>query len=124
MPNGNLIYRRGEIWWVDLTPVVGSEIDKQRPCLILQNDLGNQKSPTTIVAPFVRGSKTYPYVVNVKPTPQNKLDGERCIHLGQMRSVDHQRIKNQLGVLEDDYWEAIEKAVSIELGFSVVFRKA
>ncbi|MEM9116941.1 MAG: type II toxin-antitoxin system PemK/MazF family toxin [Cyanobacteria bacterium P01_F01_bin.56] len=124
MPNGSLTYRRGEIWWVNLTPVVGSETDKQRPCLILQNDLGNQKSSTTIVAPFIRGSKTYPYVVNVTPTEQNKLDGARYIHLGQMRSVDFQRIKNRLGILEDDYWVAIEKAASIELGFSVVFHGA
>jgi mRNA interferase MazF len=122
MPNGTLTYKRGEIWWVDLKPVIGSETDKKRPCLILQNDIGNQNGTTTIVAPFLHGMKTYPFVVNVAPTPQNGLDGDRHINLSQMRAVDTRRIKNKQGVLEDHYWEEIEKAVCIELGFSLAFK--
>ncbi|MCT7974146.1 type II toxin-antitoxin system PemK/MazF family toxin [Laspinema olomoucense] len=117
MPNGILNYKRGEIWWVDLQPVVGSETDKQRPCLILQNDMGNQHGSTTIVAPLLPGSKKYPFVVNVKPTRQNGLDGDRYINLSQIRAVDAQRIKKKQGVLEDEYWSEIEKAITIELGF-------
>lgn len=60
IPNGKLTYKRGEIWWVDLKPVVGSETDKERPCLILQNDIGNQNGSTTIVAPLLPGPKTIP----------------------------------------------------------------
>lgn len=121
MPNGTLTYKRGEIWWVDLKPVVGRETDKERPCLILQNDIGNQNGATTIIAPLLLGAKTYPFVVNVSPTPQNGLDGDRYINLSQMRAVDARRIKNKQGVLEDIYWEAIEKAVCIELGFGLIF---
>ncbi len=117
MPNGTLIYKRGEIWWIDLKPVVGSETDKERPCLILQNDTGNQNGATTIVAPLLPGTKTYPFVVNIAPTLQNGLNGDRHVNLSQMRAVDARRIKNRQGVLEDLYWEAIEKAVNIELGF-------
>jgi mRNA interferase MazF len=98
---------------------MGRETDKKRPCLILQNDIGNQNGATTIVAPLLPGIKTYPFVVNVTPTAQNGLKGERHINLSQMRAVDAQRIKNKQGVLEDVYWKAIEKAVWIELGFSV-----
>ena len=61
MPNGTLTCRRGEIWWVDLKPVVGSETDKERPCLILQNDIGNQNGTTTIAAPLMPGVKTPPH---------------------------------------------------------------
>ena len=122
MPNGTLTYRRGEIWWVDLKPVIGSETDKERPCLILQNDVGNQNGTTTIVAPLLPGTKTYPFVVNIAPTSQNGLDGDRHLNLSQMRAVDTQRIKNKQGVLEEKYWEEIEKAVYIELGFSSAFR--
>ena len=118
MPNGILTYKRGEIWWVDLKPTVGSETDKERPCLILQNDIGNQNGGTTIVAPLLLGKKTYPFVVNVTPTEQNGLSGDRHINLSQMRAIDARRIKNKQGVLEDIYWEQIEKAVHIELGFS------
>jgi len=117
MPNGILLYKRGEIWWVDLRPVVGKETDKERPCLILQNDIGNQNAATTIVAPLLPGIKTYPFVVNVFPTPQNGLNRERHINLSQIRTVDAQRITNKQGVLEDAYWVEIEKAISIELGF-------
>jgi mRNA interferase MazF len=122
MPNGTLTYKRGEIWWVDLKPVIGSETDKQRPCLILQNDIGNQNGTTTIVAPLLPGIKTYPFVVNIIPTMQNGLDGDRHINLSQMRAVDTRRIKRRQGILEDIYWEEIEKAVCIELGFSLAFK--
>ena len=122
MPNGTLTYRRGEIWWVDLKPVIGSETDKERPCLILQNDIGNQNGTTTIVAPLLPGTKTYPFVVNVLPTSQNGLDGDRYVNLSQMRAVDTRRIKSKQGVLEDNYWEEIEKAICIELGFSLAFK--
>jgi mRNA interferase MazF len=122
MPNGTLSYKRGEIWWVDLKPIVGNETDKERPCLILQNDIGNQNGTTTIVAPLLPGTKSYPFVVNVIPTSLNGLRGERHINLSQMRAVDAQRIKNKQGILEDIYWEEIEKAVCIELGFSLAFK--
>lgn len=118
MPNGTLTYKRGEIWWVDLNPIVGSETGKERPCLILQNDIGNQNGLTTIVAPLLPGKKPYPFVVNVAPTAQNGLSGDRNINLSQMRAVDARRIKNKQGVLEDVYWKEIEKAVCIELGFN------
>jgi mRNA interferase MazF len=123
MPNGALIYQRGEIWWVDLKPVIGSETDKERPCLILQNDIGNKNGMTTIVAPLLPGIKIYPFVVNILPTAQNGLKGDQHINLSQMRVVDAQRIKSKQIVLENIYWEEIEKAVSIELGFSDVFKR-
>ena len=124
MPNGTLTYKRGEIWWVYLKPVIGSETGKERPYLILQNDIGNRNGVTTIVAPLLPGTKTYPFVVNIVPTSQNGLNGDRHVNLSQMRAVDAQRIKNKQGVLENTYWEEIEKAVGIELGFSSVFKTA
>ena len=122
MPDGELTYRRGEIWWVDLKPVVGHETGKERPCLILQNDIGNCNGTTTIVAPLLPGTKTYPFVVNVTPTVQNGLKGDRHVNLSQMRAIDAQRVKNKQGVLEDTYWAKIERAVCIELGFSLAFK--
>jgi mRNA interferase MazF len=121
MPNGKLVYKRGEIWWVNLDPTIGSETGKRRPCLILQNDLGNKSSTTTIVAPLMPGRKSFPFVVNIDPSIQNGLDSERNINLSQLRVVSFQRISKQLGVLENTYWAEIEKAVNIELGFSAVF---
>ena len=121
MPNGDLRYRRGEIWWVNLDPTVGSETAKKRPCVILQNDVGNARSDTTMVAPLLKGSKAYPFVVSVEVTAENGLDETRGIHLEQMRVVDSRRIERKLGTLEDKYWSDIEKAVCIVLGFNAVF---
>lgn len=118
MPSGVLTYKRGEIWWVDLRPVLGSETDKKRPCLVLQNDLGNKLGETTMIAPILPGTKGYPFVVNVTPTIANGLDKQRYINFSQMKVVDHQRFENKCGDLEDSYWKAIEKAVLIELGFN------
>jgi mRNA interferase MazF len=121
MPRGELRYRRGEIWWVNLDPTVGSETAKKRPCVILQNDVGNARSDTTMVAPLLKGTKAYPFVVSVEVTAENGLDQARGIHLEQMRVVDNRRIDNKLGILEDKYWSEIEKAVWIVLGFNAVF---
>ena len=114
---------RGEIWWVSLEPTIGNETGKERPCLILQNDLGNKNSETTVVAPFLPGHKTYPFVVNVVPTEKNRLKGKRHLNLSQIRAIDIRRIKNRQGVLEDIYWPSIESAVCIELGFGEVFER-
>lgn len=70
-----------------------------------------------VIKPLLPGIKTYPFVVNVTPTQQNRLEGYRHINLSQMRAVDARRIKNKLGVLEDIYWSEIEQAIAIELGF-------
>ena len=121
MPSGDLRYRRGEIWWVNLDPTVGNETAKKRPCVILQNDVGNARSDTTMVAPLLKGSKTYPFVVNIEATAGNGLDENRGIHLEQMRVVDNRRIDNKLGTIEDKYWSEIEKAVCIVLGFNKIF---
>lgn len=123
MPSGDLRYRRGEIWWVNLDPKVGSETAKKRPCVILQNDVGNARSNTTMVAPLLKGSKTYPFVVSVAATAENGLDEDRGIHLEQMRVVDARRIDNKLGTLEDKYWSAIEQAVCLVLGFNEIFER-
>lgn len=121
MPRGELRYKRGEIWWVNLDPTVGSETAKKRPCVILQNDVGNARSATTMVAPLLKSSKTYPFVVNIEATVANGLDQTRGIHLEQMRVVDDRRIATKLGMLEDKYWREIEQAVAIVLGFDAVF---
>ena len=109
---------------MNLKPIIGREPDKECPCLILQNDIGNRNGATTIVAPLLPGKRTYPFVVNVTPTPENGLDRDRHINLSQIRAVDAQRIRTINGVLENVYWEEIEKAVSIELGFSLAFKSA
>ncbi len=119
MPQGELIYRRGQIRWVSLDPTLGAEIQKTRSCLIVQNDVMNQYGQLTVVIPFRPGSKLAPYVVNVKATSSNGLDRDRFLDVAQIRSVDARRILRLVGVLELEYWQQIRTALDIVLGFSV-----
>jgi mRNA interferase MazF len=117
MPKENLVYSRSEIRWVRLNPTVGAETRKTRACLIIQNNVMNQYGQLTIVLPFLPGHKQAPYAVNVIATPQNGLDQDRYLDVGQIRAVDHQRILGRLGTLEDQYWMQIKEAIDIVLGF-------
>ena len=119
MPNGNLTYQRGEIRWVKLDPTIGAEIQKTRSCLILQNDTMNQYGQLTVAIPFRPGIKQAPYVVNVVATSKNGLDRDRFLDVAQIRSIDGQRVLGLIGILEDDYWQQIQSALSIVCGFGL-----
>ena len=107
-------YRRLDIWYVRLDPTEGSEAKKTRPCVVLQNNTGNQYSDVTIVAPFLEPKK-YLFVVVVEPSKINGLDRIRGLNLSQMRVVSYRRFVSKLGVLEAEYNSQIDRAVSIEL---------
>ncbi len=117
MPKGRLTYRRGEIYWVEMNPTVGAEVQKTRSCLILQNNTMNQYGEVTIVLPFRPGSKQAPYAVNVQASPENGLDRDRFLDVGQIRAVSYQRLRNLTGTLENEYWHQIQQALNIVLGF-------
>lgn len=108
--------RRGEIWTVRLDPVVGSELRKTRPALIIQNDLGNEFSPTTIVAPLTRaGKRPYPFLVLVKP-PEGGVTKSSVVNLAQIRVVDKQRLTQCLGELTEDAMREVDRAICVSLG--------
>lgn len=117
MPKGKLTYRRGEIYWVEMNPTVGAEVQKTRSCLILQNNTMNQYGEVTIVLPFRPGSKQAPYAVNVTASPENGLDRDRFLDIGQIRAVSYQRLRNLAGTLETEYWHQIQQALNIVLAF-------
>lgn len=118
MPLGELTYQRGQIRWVKLDPTVGAEVQKTRSCLIIQNDTMNQYGLLTVVIPFRPGNKQAPYTVNVKASLTNGLDKDRFLDIAQIRSVDGSRILGLVGVLEQQYWQQIQSALEIVLGFA------
>jgi mRNA interferase MazF len=117
VPRGNLSYQRGEIRWVNLEPTLGAEAKKIRSCLIVQNDTMNQHGQLTVIIPFRPGSKQAPYIVNVTATSQNGLDQDRFLDIAQIRSVDAQRVLGLVGILETEYWLAIQQSLNFVLGF-------
>lgn len=94
--------KRGEIYYADLRPVVGSEQGGIRPVLIIQNDVGNKYSPTTIVAILTSKEKpSLPTHVLLKSSEENGLEVDSTIELEQLRTIDKKRIKDKVGKISE-----------------------
>ena len=76
---------------------MGSETQKDRPCVILSSNLLNANLPRVAVAPLLKGNKPFHFIVNLAPDPDNALDQPRYIDLTQLRFVDKQRLRRQNG---------------------------
>ena len=107
--------RRGDIWLVDFNPSQGSEQKGIRPALIIQNDVGNEVSPVTIVAAISSVIKTYPINVEIKPS-ESGLEKESVVKLNQIRTVDKKRLIRKLGGLGSPKMKAINLAIMLSLG--------
>ena len=110
--------RRGEIYLVEFDPARGHEIQKTRPALVIQNDIGNRHSLVTIVAAITSAISEVPFPVDVviPPTRANGLTVESAIKLGQIRSIDRQRLVKRLGVVEAASMRRVDQAIKISLG--------
>lgn len=111
--------RRGEVYLVEFDPVVGPEIAKTRPALIIQNDLGNRVSPITIVAAFSSQVRTplYPIEVLVRP-PEGGLSSDSTVRLNQIRTVDKSRLGKRLGKVGPATMDAVDAAIKVSLGLT------
>lgn len=109
-------YPQLEIRWVDLEPARGAETQKKRPCVIVSSSVMNQKSRTVIVAPLLPNHKSWPFVVNLKPTKRNGLDKPRHINLKQMRAVDVSRVSHRVGAVQASHRPAIEAGMRLIFG--------
>ena len=100
---------KGDVYYADLNPVIGSEQGGVRPVVILQNDIGNKYSPTTIVAPMTTKTKTYvPMHVKLK---EDFLAKSSTLLLEQIRTIDKKRLIKKIGTLSKQSQERIEKAL-------------
>ena len=109
--------RRGDIFYADLSPVVGSEQGGMRPVLILQNDTGNRHSPTVIAAAITSqmGKARLPTHI--------ELVGESCglsrdsvILLEQIRTIDKSRLRERMGKLDDTTMTKVDNAIAVSFG--------
>ncbi|MDY6774299.1 MAG: type II toxin-antitoxin system PemK/MazF family toxin [Candidatus Nanohaloarchaea archaeon] len=108
---------RGDLVLTDLDPVKGSEQGNTRPTAVIQNDVGNEYSPTTIVAPLTSSYETvYPVNVEVE-SGEGNLDRDSIILLNQITTVDiEERILKRIGTLEDETMDRVDEAIEISLG--------
>ncbi|MBQ2809699.1 MAG: type II toxin-antitoxin system PemK/MazF family toxin [Clostridia bacterium] len=111
--------RRGDIYYADLSPVVGSEQGGLRPVLIVQNDIGNKYSPTVIAAAITsRVSKTkLPTHIDVFGHNVG-LTKDSVILLEQIRTIDKIRLRERMGHLDDSIMSLVDNALSVSFGLS------
>lgn len=112
-----MLIRRGDIYFADLSPVVGSEQGGTRPVLILQNDIGNQYSPTTIVAAITSQISKAKLPTHVEMVSSHGgLEKDSVILLEQIRTIDKSRLMEKVAVLNDELMKRVDQAVEISLG--------
>lgn len=109
--------KRGDIFFADLSPVVGSEQGGMRPVLIVQNNVGNHYSPTVIVAAITsRISKPkMPTHVGLRGG-HDGLERDSVVLLEQVRTIDKQRLRDRIAGLSPDKMRAVDAALNISLG--------
>jgi mRNA interferase MazF len=109
--------RRGEVYLVAFDPTVGSEIQRTRPALIIQNDIGNRHSPITIVAAITSQfeESLYPTEVRITP-PEGGLTTPSVVLLNQIRSIDRRRLVRRLGSVRTETMERVNRAIQLSLG--------
>ncbi len=109
--------QRGDIILVNLDPVIGSEQGKVRPALVIQNNIGNETSPTTIVAPITSKIFTKEFPTNVQiSSNESKLGKNSTVLLNQIRTIDKSRILKRLSNLNSNLMEKVNLAIRISLG--------
>ena len=112
--------RRGDVFWVDLNPVKGSEQAGRRPVVVIQNDVGNEAAPTVIVAPLTTKSFTKRYPINVHiPRGVAGLKEDSTILFSQIRTIDKTRLDRRMGHLPPTYMKQVDQAIGISLGLSL-----
>ena len=117
------VYRRGDIYYVDLNPVIGSEQGGSRPVVVIQNNSGNRHAPTLIVAMITsktskNGQLPTHYLLKENPA----LDEPSVVLLEQLRTIDKRRVKEYLGRTTKREMLAIDKALVKSLSLNYLLR--
>ena len=111
--------RRGDIFYADLSPVVGSEQGGTRPVLIVQNDTGNRHSPTVIAAAITSqtGKARLPTHINIAGGSVG-LSKDSVILLEQIRTIDKKRLREHMGRLDDQHMLMVDEAIAVSFGLN------
>ena len=111
--------KRGDIFYADLSPVIGSEQGGTRPVLIVQNDTGNRHSPTVIAAAMTSqtGKARLPTHINI-PGGSVGLSKDSVILLEQVRTIDKRRLREKMGRLDDQHMSLVDNAIAVSFGLN------
>ena len=111
------VVKRGDIFYADLSPVIGSEQGGIRPVLIIQNDIGNKYSPTVIVAAITSqiNKAKLPTHIEIN-SDEYGLNKDSVILLEQIRTIDKRRLKDKIGYISDELMALVDNGLMISLG--------
>ena len=105
--------KRGQIWYADLSPVVGSEQGGYRPVLIIQNDIGNKYSPTVIGAVITSRKTKANLPTHIWLNAECGLPKESMVECEQVRTLDKRRLKDFMGTISEEVMQEIDKGLKI-----------
>ena len=114
----NICIRRGDIYYADLSPVVGSEQGGVRPVLIVQNDIGNKYSPTVIAAAITSQTGKARLPTHISEQTDGGLAKNSVILLEQIRTIDKRRLKEKMGHLDDRTMKQVNEALYVSFGLT------
>ena len=113
--------RRGDIFYADLSPVIGSEQGGVRPVLIVQNNIGNKFSPTVIAAAITSQNSKTSLPTHIKVNADNcGLSKDSIVLLEQVRTLDKTRLKEHIGTLSEEDMMRIDSAIVVSMGLKAV----
>ena len=116
----NVNIKRGDIFYADLSPVVGSEQGGIRPVLIIQNDIGNRFSPTVIAAAITSQNAKANLPTHICLCAEGSgLSKDSVVLLEQVRTIDKKRLKEKMGCLDDFSMNQVDEALSISFGLGI-----
>lgn len=108
--------KRGQVWYVDLSPVKGSEQGGVRPCLVVQNNKGNKFAPTTIVAPITSRATKAKLPTHIWLSKYCGLSVNSMVELEQLRTIDKSRLLEFMGEIQQGEQRLVDEAIKISLG--------
>lgn len=116
-----MIVKRGDIYYADLRPVVGSEQGGIRPVLIVQNDIGNKFSPTVIAAAITSQTGKTPLPTHIRVDAKDSgLLKDSVVLLEQVRTLDKRRLRARMGSLDEKDMARIDRAIFVSFGLSAI----
>ena len=114
-----MIIKRGDMFYADLSPVIGSEQGGVRPVLVIQNNIGNKYSPTVIIAAITSQINKAKLPTHMElNSKQYGLSKDSVILLEQIRTIDKQRLKEKIGHLDEELMERVDEALGISFGLN------
>ncbi len=114
-----MIVKRGDIYYADLSPVIGSEQGGVRPVLVVQNDVGNRYSPTIIAAAITSQINKAKMPTHIEISAEDcGLSRDSVVLLEQVRTIDKKRLKEKIGHLDERMMQGVNTALSISFGLA------